>query len=256
MLFSPMKSRSFESAIKASTDLQISTHQLPFQRDPIGDSVNFEVKFPVSHSVVVCLQPGMDKENLERFHPEFIFIILAFILAGLASAVRYIQVDGKGRSSTSRILKLEEEIRSSREVLRGYQASLIGLSEEVERLKQPASPCGLDRKRLCCLTSEYEKRGDEMVDQIDRVQSHTDQHDNSLAHASAGIRREPSPDVLKPATAHIVEMGRAKLVYIEKPKTPSEEEIHTATRLHIQKNIHKPKVLNLREGRSDKHKEA
>lgn len=72
MLFPPMKSRSFERAIKAFTDLQISTHQLPFQRDPIGDSVNFEVKFPVSHSVVVCLQPGMDEENLECFRPEFV----------------------------------------------------------------------------------------------------------------------------------------------------------------------------------------
>lgn len=198
----------------------------------------------------------MDKENLECFHPEFRSIILIFILAGLASAVRYIQVDGKGRSSKSRILKLEEEVRSCREVLRGYQASLIGLSEELERLKQPASPCDLDRKRLCCLTSEYEKRGDEMVDQVDRAQSHTDQHDNGLAHTPAGIHQEPSLDVLRAATAHIVEMGRAKLVYIEKSKAPSEEEIHTATRLHIQKNIHKPKVLNFREGRSDKHKEV
>lgn len=200
----------------------------------------------------------MDKENLERFHPEFRFIILVFvlvfILVGLTSAVRYIQVDGKGGSSRSRTLKLEEEIRTCREVLREYQASLIGLSEEVERLKQPTSPRDLDRKRLCCLMSEYEKRGDEMVDQVDRVQSHTDQHDNSLAHTPAwpSFHREPSLDVNKQATAHMVEMGRAKLVYIEKPKTPSEEDIHTATRLHIQKNINKPKVLNLREGRSDK----
>lgn len=251
-----MKSRSFESAIKAFTDLQISTHQLPFQRALIGDSVNFEIKFPVSHSVAYCLQPGMDKENLELLHSKFCFIILVFILMGLASAVRYIQVDGKGSSSRSRILKLEEEIRNCKEVLREYQASLTGLSEEVERLKQPTSPCDLDRKRLCGLMSEYEKRGDEMVDQVDRVQSHTDQHDHSLAHTSAGIYREPSLDVLKPATAHIVEMGRAKLVYIEKPKPSSEEDIHTATRLHIQRHIHKPKVLNLREGRSDKHKEV
>lgn len=197
----------------------------------------------------------MDKENLERFHPEFRYIILIFILAGLASAVRYIQLDGKGSSSRSRILELEQEIRSCREVLREYQASLIGLSEEVERLKQPTSPCDLDRKRLCCLMSEYEKKGDEMVDQVDRSQSHTDQHDNSFAHSLAGIHREPSLDVLKPATAQMVEMGRAKLVYIEKPKTPSQGDVHTATRLQIQKNIHKPKVLNLREGRSDKHKE-
>lgn len=253
MLFSHMKSRSFESAIKAFTDLQISTHQLPFQRALTGDSVNVEIKFPVSDSVVFCLQPGMDKENLERFHPEFCFIILVSILTGLASAVRYIQVDGKGSSSRSRILKLEEEIRNCKEVLREYQASLIGLSEEVERLKQPNSPCDLERKQLCCLMSEYEKRGDEMVEQVDRVQSHTDQHDHSLAHTPAGIHREPSLDVLKPSTTHIVEVGRAKLVYIEKPKTPSEEDIHTATRLHIQKHIYKPKVLNLRERRSDKH---
>lgn len=104
--------------------------------------------------------------------------------------------------------------------------------------------------------SEYdEKIGDEMVDQVEkRVQSHTtDQYDdNTLAHTPTSIihREEPSRlDVLKPAaTAQIVEMGRAKLVCIEKPKTSSsEEDIHTVTRIHIQKNIHKPKVLNLRE---------
>lgn len=158
-------------------------------------------------------------------------------------------------SSRSRILKLEEEIRSCREGLQGYQASLIGLSEEVERLKQRASPCDLDR-RLRCLMSEYEKRVDDMVDQVDRVQSHMDHNDRLLAHAPAGIHREPSLDALEPATAHIAEMGRARLVCIKRRNSPGEEEIHKATRLHIQKNIHKPKVLNLREGRSDEHKEV
>lgn len=226
----------------------------------------------------------MDKKNLEDFHPEFRFIIIVFILAGLAArAVRYIQVDGKGSSSSNshQIVKLEQEIRSCREVLREYQTSLISLSKEVEQLKQQrgTSPCDFDRKRLlcCCLRSEYddegEKREDEMVEQVEkRVRSWhtstTDQHDNensTLAHTPSGIiidREEPGrldDDVLlKPATAtattaQIVEMGRAKLVYIEKPPkttptpTPSEEDIHTVTRLHIQKNIHKPKVLRLRE---------
>lgn len=129
MLCSPLKLGTFESAIKAFTDLQTSTHQLPFPRDSSGDSVNFEINFPASYFVVIRLQPGMDKENLERFHPDFRFIIFVFILAGLASAVL---------RSRSRILKLEEEIRGCREGLRGYQASLIGLSEKVERLKRPA----------------------------------------------------------------------------------------------------------------------
>lgn len=249
MLCSPLKSASFESAIKTFTHLQTSTRQLPFQRYQTEDSVKFEISLSASRFVVINLQPGMDKESLERFYPDFRFIIFVFILAGLAIAVRYCQVYGKGMSSRSRKSKLEEEIRSCREGLRGYQASLIGLSEEVERLKQPASPSDLNRT-LCCLMSEHEKRVDEMADQVDRAQSHTDQH------TPAGIHREPSFDVLSPATAHIAERGRAKLVYIEKSNSPSEEKIHTATRLRIQKNIHKPKVLNLREGRSDKHKEV
>lgn len=208
----------------------------------------------------------MNKENLEHFHPEFIFIILVLILASLASsAVLYIQVDGKGSSSSrSRIVKLEQEIRSCGEVLREYHTSLISLSEEAEQLKQPTtSPCDLDRNKLSGLMrSEFdEKKRDEMVDRVERVQSHTDhQHDNNtIAHTFAGcsIYREPSLNVLKPATAHMVEMGRAKLVYIEKPKTPTpseEEDVYTVTRLNIKKNIHKAKVLNVREekGRSDK----
>lgn len=249
MLCSPLKSASFESAIKTFTHLQTSTHQLPFQRDPTEDSVNFEISLSASRIVVIRLQPGMDKGNLKRFYPDFRFIIFVFILAGLAISVRYCQGYGKGMSIRSRKSKLEEEIRSCREDLRGYQALLIGLSEELERLKKPASPSDLDR-RLCCLMSEHEKRVDEMADQVDRAQSYTDQHTPSDIH------REPSFDVLSPATAYIAERGRAKLVYIEKTVNPSEEKIHTATCLRIQKNIHKPKVLNLREGRSDKHKEV
>lgn len=185
----------------------------------------------------------MDKENLERCHSNFGFITFVLILAGLASAVRYFQVDGKGMYSQSRVLKVEEEIGSYRGDSREYRASLIELKEEVERLKQSASLCDSER-RLCCLLNEYEERLDGMADQVDRFQSRGDKLDK-LAHAPAGIQREPSFDVLETATPHTVEMGRAKLVYIEKSNNPSEE-IHTATRLHFQKTIHKAKVLNLR----------
>lgn len=94
-----------------------------------------------------------------------------------------------------------------------------------------------------------------MADQVDRFQSRRDQHDKLLAHASAGIRREPSFDVHEPATAHTAEMGRAKLVYIDKSNRPSEK-IRTATRLYFQKTIHKAKVLNLSEEKLDKHEEV
>lgn len=46
MLYSPPKFRSFESAIKSATDLQISTHQLQFERDPIGER-HLRDKFPI-----------------------------------------------------------------------------------------------------------------------------------------------------------------------------------------------------------------
>lgn len=185
----------------------------------------------------------MDKENLECFHSKFGFIIFVLILAGLARAVRYFQVDGKGMYSQSRILKLEEEIGSYRGDSREYPALLIELKEEVGRLKQSASLCDSER-RVCCLLNEYEERLDDIADQVDRFQSRGDKLDK-LAHAPAGIQREPSFDVLETATSHTAEMGRAKLVYIENSNNPNEE-IHTATRLHFQKNIHKAKVLNLR----------
>lgn len=150
------------------------------------------------------------------------------------------------------MLKLEEEIRSCRADSREYRASSIDLKEEVERLKQPASLCDLGR-RLCRLLNKYEERLDDMADQVERFQSGTDQNDKHLTGGPAGIGRGPSFDVLGSATAHTAEMGRAKLVYIEKSSNACEE-IHTATRLHIQKNIHKARVLNLSEGKLDKHK--
>lgn len=185
----------------------------------------------------------MNKENLECFHSNFGFITFVLILAGLASAVRYFRAHGKGMYSQSRILKLEEEIGSYRGDSREYRASLIELKEELERIKQSASRFDLER-RLCGLLNQYEERLGGMADQVDRFQSRGDKLDK-LAHAPAGIQKEPSFSVLKTATAHTAEMGRAKLLYIEKSNNPREE-IHTATRLHFQKTIHKAKVLNLR----------
>lgn len=91
-----------------------------------------------------------------------------------------------------------------------------------------------------------------MAEQVDKFQSRRDQHDKLLAHAPISIQREPSFDIFEPHTA---EMRRAKLVYIDKSNNPSEE-IHTATRLYFQKNIHKAKALDLSEEKLDKHKEV